>query len=262
MKKVFGAEYSDLYDVFYQDKGYNVECDLVERIFREHGGDAVGTILDLGCGTGRHALALAERGYRVAGVDRSENMLAQAKEKARERSLGTKVTWRQGDIRDLDMRAKFDAVLMMFAVLGYQHTNADVLAALSVARKHLSAGGLLIFDVWYGPAVLNQKPEQRVRMLDTEQGRIVRFASSELDTGNHICQVHYDIWRFEGNTLASETEETHALRYFFPLELQLFLQNTGFSMIELKDFPGFNHEPDETTWNTWCVAKAVEADIL
>ena len=53
---------------------------------------------------------------------------------------------------------------MMFAVLGYQHTNADVLDALATARAHLDVGGLFAFDVWYGPAVLSERPSERVKV--------------------------------------------------------------------------------------------------
>jgi hypothetical protein len=51
---------------------------------------------------------------------------------------------------------------MMFAVLGYQGENDDVLAALKTAHRHARPGGLFLFDVWYGPAVLHERPSQRV----------------------------------------------------------------------------------------------------
>ena len=65
---------------------------------------------------------------------------------------------------------KFDAALMMFAVLGYQVENDDVLAALRTARRHLEPGGLFIFDVWYGPAVLHQRPSERVKIIPGRDG--------------------------------------------------------------------------------------------
>ena len=76
------------------------------------------------------------------------------------------------DIRELRLETTFDAVLMMFAVLGYQHTNAEVLGALATARAHLEVGGLLAFDVWYGPAVLRERPGHRAHL-----GRVPPAAS-------------------------------------------------------------------------------------
>jgi hypothetical protein len=146
---------------------------------------------------------------------------------------------------------------MMFAVLGYQLTNADVLSALKTARGHLNPGGLLIFDVWYGPAVLRQRPSQKVKTTSTDGGKILRFASGELDASRHICSVYFHLWRLEGDRLLAETEETHPVRFFFPLELELFLESSAFAPVRLGALPKFDQDPDETTWNVLGVARAV-----
>ena len=75
---VFGS-YAQFYDILYQDKDYEAECDFLEQIFDRYAPGPVRTILDLGCGTGGHTLPLARRGYEVVGVDRSEKMLAEAR---------------------------------------------------------------------------------------------------------------------------------------------------------------------------------------
>jgi len=64
--EVFGLDYSDSYDDLYADKDYGAECDLLEKIFRR-ADRPVHTILDLGCGTGRHSVELARRGYELVG---------------------------------------------------------------------------------------------------------------------------------------------------------------------------------------------------
>jgi hypothetical protein len=146
---------------------------------------------------------------------------------------------------------------MMFAVLGYQLENRDVLAALRTARKHLHAGGLFIFDVWYGPAVLCQGPSERVKVIPTDRCQILRVASGELDIQRHLCKVSYRLWKIEGERLAGQTEETHRMRYFFPLELDLFLESSGFIPVRLGAFPEFDRDPDTTTWNALALARAV-----
>lgn len=135
MNTVFGPTYAHTYDLLYQDRDYAAECDLLERVFQQYASQRVKTILDLGCGTGNHALLLAARGYSVVGVDRSEDMLGIARSKAKRQRLS--IAFHQGDVRQVDLGQTFDAVLMMFAVLGYQTENADVLAALRAARPHL-----------------------------------------------------------------------------------------------------------------------------
>lgn len=257
MSDVFGALYANAYDILYDDKDYATECDLIERIFQTYGDDSINSILDLGCGTGNHAIHLAQRGYEVVGVDRSESMLAQARKKAA--GLGTyrnNIAFERGDIRSIDLQRHADSALMMFAVLGYQLENANVLLALSAARRHLCPGGLLILDVWYGPAVLHQRPSQRVKVIPIPGGQILRVASGELDIRCHVCSVHFHVWRIEAGRLVDETKESHSVRYFFPLELDLLLESSGFELIRLGAFPEFDEDPDEKTWNVLGVARA------
>jgi SAM-dependent methyltransferase len=257
MSDVFGSLYSDAYDVLYHNKDYSAECDLIEQIFRDYGHGVIRNVLDLGCGTGNHAIPLAQQGYEVVGVDRSAAMLSHAQKKATNLLSNKRVAFHTGDIRHVDLQRCFDAALMMFAVLGYQLETADVLSTLKTARRHLHRGGILIFDVWYGPAVLRQQLSQRVKVIPTIEGQILRVASGELDIRHHIGTVHYHVWRLEGERLVAETEEKHQMRYFFPLELDLFLESSGFALIRLGAFPAFAEEPGETTWNILGVARAI-----
>src|SRR5262249_7821642 len=144
----FGPLASEVYDDLYADKDYAAECTLIESILHQFQFGAGTRVLDLGCGTGSHALPLAARGYHVVGVDRSSAMLARARDKAARRGLD--ISFQQGDIRAVSLEERFDCVLLMFAVLGYQVEDADIEQTLACARCHLRPHGLLIFDVWYG----------------------------------------------------------------------------------------------------------------
>ena len=232
MNQVFGGEYADCYDPIYEGKDYAAECDLIERLFEAYGDRSISSVVDLGCGTGNHAIQICRRGYEVLGVEQSEGMLAHARQKLGLRAANGKLDFIQGDIRSVDLRRRFGAALMMFTVLGYQLENEDVLAALKTARRHLHSCGLLIFDVWYGPAVLHQRPGQLVKVTPSPNGQILRTSSVELDVNRHRCTVQYCVWRVENGRLAAKTEESHAVRYFFPLELHLFLETSGFAQFD------------------------------
>ncbi len=93
----FGTQYASLYDASYSDKDYEAECDLIEEVVRRYGGGKFASVLDLGCGTGGHSLALSQRGCAGTGVDLSEPMLAQARPNAKE------VDFVRGDVRELDL---------------------------------------------------------------------------------------------------------------------------------------------------------------
>jgi SAM-dependent methyltransferase len=248
---IFGDDYAAAYDALYHDKDYAAECDLIEGVFRSNASNPVKRVLDLGCGTGSHAVRLAERGYTVVGVDRSEDMLARARQRS------AYVQFSRGDITSVDVGQTFDAVLIMFAVLGYLTDNADIRAALAGARRHLRPGGVLFADVWYGPAVLAQRPSERVKVIDTPSGgRVIRAASSELDTRRDRCIVQYQLWRLDGGKLTAEVREAHPMRYFFEPELQMFLSDAGFDLLRIGGFPDLDEEPSERTWNVAFVARA------
>ncbi|MBA4383622.1 MAG: SAM-dependent methyltransferase [Anaerolinea sp.] len=252
---VFKQAYADQYDLLYKDKDYESECDLLEQAFQRYSKEPVRTILDLGCGTGNHSIPLARRGYQVHGVDLSENMLSHAVEKAQKETTKYPSVFSQGDVRSVDLGNQFDAVLMMFAVLGYQLTNEDVLAALRTVRKHLKPDGLFIFDVWYGPAVLAIRPSDRVKVIPTEDGKAIRAASGSLDVYCHLATIHYNVWRITGRQVVSESEERHQMRYFFAQELALFMQQAGLELVAMRSFNNWEMAPDESSWNVWAVAR-------
>jgi len=230
---------------------------LIDKIFHTYGNDSISTVLDLGCGTGNHAFPLAGRGYEVVGVDCSENMLTQAHAKLTNTRTKLKLSFREEDIRSVKLPGQFDAALMMFAVLGYQLENRDVLATLTSARQNFARRSAPDFRCLVWPGCAHERPSERARVIAVADGKILRFASGKLDVSRHLCSVQINLWRISGERLLLETKETHLMRFFFPLELNCFLESAGFTSIRFGTFPEFDKDPDETTWNVLAVARAV-----
>lgn len=255
---VFGSDYAGSYDHFYAGKDYAAECDFLEEAFRRYAPGPVRTVLDLGCGTGGHALLLARRGYQVTGVDRSAEMLAAARNKVSAGGLPTPPTFEQGDVRALDLGRTYDAVIAMFAVMGYLTTNDDLAAGLRSARRHLSPGGLLIFDAWYGPGVLTDRPSDRYKLVEENGERIVRFAHTEMDIINQTAAVHYHVLRLRDGRVVGETREIHPMRYLFPQEIAYFLDTCGFELELLCPFLSIDETLTDEHWNFAVVARGKE----
>ena len=257
MSSVFTPLYADTYDALYREKDYAGECTVIERLFAEHADERVRSLLDLGCGTGNHAVAFGRRGYDVLGIERSDTMVKIARDKTADLE---NVEIRQGDIRSFELDRFFDAALLLFAVLGYLSENEDILQALAAVRRHLRPGGLLVFDIWYGPAVLHERPTSRFSVIPLDGGELLRAVHPRLDTRKQLCHVHYDLWQIREGAITATDHEDHTMRFFFPREIELLVTASGFTLERVSAFPEIASEPDETTWNVVAVARATETD--
>lgn len=252
---VFASSYANQYDSLYGDKDYVAECDLIAAAANRHG-ILMNRVLDIGCGTGGHSLEWARRGIPSVGVDLSSEMIEIARKKTGALTSVTAPEWHVGDARNFEVDGPFDIATMMFAVLGYMSDNDDVVAALKNARRHLRPGGLFLFDIWYGPAVLSVRPEDRVRVVGAGNEQTIRAASTTVDSFRHLAHVTFKLWNVAGDRYLGYTEETHAMRYFFPQEIRFLLENAGFSVASIRSFP--DGEPvGDNTWNAYCEAIAV-----
>ena len=176
-------EYSAFYDLLYRDKDYVAEADYVAAIVRSIVPNAR-SILELGSGTGRHGRLLAAIGFDVHGIERSPEMVSLAQSTRDLASSGDAgaFTCEVGDICEINLGRTFDAVISLFHVISYQTSNDSLLAAFRVAAQHLAPGGVFVFDVWHGPAVLSQTPSRRIKEVADEHHRVKRTASPELDS--------------------------------------------------------------------------------
>src|SRR3989338_4823779 len=143
--EVFSA-YARYYDLIYKDKDYAGEASYIDDLIQKHRPGAK-TVLNLGCGTGKHDACLEKKGYSVCGVDLSDVMLAEAKKC----TIPGRLEFFRGDVRTVNLERNFDVVVSLFHVMSYQTQNDDILAAFRTAGRHLMPGGIFIFDFWHGP---------------------------------------------------------------------------------------------------------------
>jgi len=221
MIKVFD-NYARYYDLLYQDKDYIAETIYVTSLITKYNSRA-NKILELGCGTGAHAEHLARMGYTVHGVDMSEEMLnrAEARKAGLPSDVASRLSFSLGDVRSVRMNQTYDVVLSLFHVMSYQSSNNDLDAAFDVVASHLSPGGLFLFDYWYGPAVLIQKPEVKVRRLEDDEIKVTRIAEPIMNVNDNVVDVNYTVFIEEKKSgHVEQIKETHRMRYFFLPELQ------------------------------------------
>ena len=250
------SNYARYYDLMYQDKDYVGEAQFIQRLIQTYA-PATTTILELGCGTGNHAMLLAKEGYQVHGVDLSQEMLGYANER-RDRlspALATKLQFSQGDLRQVRLDRKFDVVLSLFHVISYQTNNEDLLAAFETAKAHLVPGGILIFDVWYGPAVLSDPPTVRIKRLEDRSIQVTRIAEPVMEPNKNLVDVNYHI--FIKDLISSkidEVKEVHTMRYLFRPELELVLDRLQMQIVESREWLT-DRQPGLNTWGVYFIVR-------
>jgi SAM-dependent methyltransferase len=252
---VFGR-YSRYYDLLNKGKDYAAEAAYVSELIRRYAPKAK-TLLDLGCGTGIHAVTLASMGYQVVGLDRSEEMLAQARHNRGQFTFvseGGSADFALGDIRNFAVSRKFDVVVALFHVISYLATNDDLEATFTAIKMHLNPGGILIFDHWYGPAVLTDRPSLRVKTFENSQVKITRIATPTMNVNENTVDVGYDFILFEKTSGDyGEFSESHRMRYFFLPEIEGLLSRHSLRRGAFTEWMSENC-PNERSWNTVVVA--------
>ena len=244
-------DYSRYYNLLYKDKPYKEEVDFVNGLIRKNYIGTPKSLLDLGCGTGRHDLIFAELGYDVIGVDMSEQMVAIAKQKSKESHKGAE--FQIGDIRSLRLNKQFDVVVSLFHVFSYQVTNEDLNKAFVTVKTHLKNGGIFIFDFWYGPAVLTDRPSVRDKKLEDDEIIINRNTVPVMHANENSVDVNFtvDIRAKKDNSI-SQIKEIHKMRYLFIPELLHIASLHGFRVVEYKEWVT-SKELDYNTWNGYMI---------
>jgi SAM-dependent methyltransferase len=120
------------------------------QFYSDEAGDAGGSVLEVGCGTGRILLPIARSGHSIGGLDSSQQMLERCRSKLRDEpeAVRSRVSLHQGDARDFELGRRFDLVIAPFRVVQHLTTIEDQLRFLDSVARHLAPGGRLAFDVF------------------------------------------------------------------------------------------------------------------
>lgn len=203
---------------------YKAWVDYVERVFVRFGVQPK-VILDVACGTGIPTMLLAERGYRLIGVDRSPEMLAELEAKV----AGRPVTTVRADIRDFELAEPADAAISLYDSINYLLVEEDLVRCFGCVRRALTPGGLFAFDMntLYGLA-----ENWGTRTVTREVGGVASVWQNEFDRETRISTLHLTFWESEpepGAAASQKKEEIHQERAYTVEELQRSLAAAGFA---------------------------------
>ena len=213
------------YDELTTDVGYRSWADYLEKHFAR-AGIPVRTVLDLACGTGSLTWELARRGYEMIGVDRSEEMLAQANEKG-EDFTGERPIFLHQSMDKLDLYGTIDACVCCLDSVNYVTRPAQLERAFARVHLFLMPGGIFVFDI-NTPEKLRALDGQ-VFLDETEDAYCVWRA--EYSKRRRVCTYAMDLFRLTPAGLWERGEELHEEYAYEPDELEEMLRRAGFHHI-------------------------------
>lgn len=214
-------DFADSYDNEVFTKGTVGEVDFFEK---ESGYDKSIKILDVGCGTGRHALELASRGYQVTGIDLSESQLAKARKKALERKLA--IDFIRKDARDFNFNGAFDlAIIICEGAFPLMETDEMNFEILKNACQSLNGKGKLVFTTLNGLFPLFHS----VKDFINASGSSGETGPDNFDLLTFRQHSTYETSDDKGNKKVLNCNE----RYYVPSEISWMLSSLGFSKISI-----------------------------
>jgi 2-polyprenyl-3-methyl-5-hydroxy-6-metoxy-1,4-benzoquinol methylase len=226
MKKWYESlfdNYGNQYDNESFVQGTSGECGFIES---EIGFNRNLKILDIGCGTGRHSIELALRGYNVTGIDLSESQLKRAAEKAG--NHGLKINFLKQDARHLQFESEFDLAIMIcegaFPLMETDEMNFSILQG---AARSLKPGGKFIFTTLNGLFPLFHSVKD--------------FLAGSSANGNAVYDKNnFDLMTFRDHNITSFTDDSGKNidlecneRYYVPSEITWLLKSVGFYSVDI-----------------------------
>lgn len=229
------------------------ECDFLQACVTAHATSSAKTVLDIGCGAGRHLMELARRGYTGTGMDLRPEMVAYVNDEAKKAKLP--VTALVGDVREpLLIAGTFGLGICLMDTFRYLLTNEQIVRHVQQIASHLAPGGLYITDFWI-PTKWDQVGGEIYQWEQHEGETTVRvFYVQHPDSIDPISQTFEDELVFAVDD-AGESKEIHGertrTRLIMPQEFRALVQVSGMFDL-LGTFAEFDREkplsPSCTSW--------------
>lgn len=221
----FDERYLDVFAASFSDEHTQAEARAVVDFLKL---PADAHILDLACGQGRHAIALAQMGFRVTGLDYAPVLLDRARAAATQ--AGVDVTWVEGDMRALPWLAEFDAVINLTTAFGYFKTDEENEAVLRQVARVLRPGGQFLIETLHRDYIVREY--QQHDWYETDDGLLV-WTLRLFDAIKGRTTVVERYRTPEGE----EGERYHTIRVYTATEMHAMLRRAGLDPVD--------------TWGEW-----------
>ncbi|MGP8109283.1 MAG: class I SAM-dependent methyltransferase [Thermoplasmata archaeon] len=228
MPEAIYSTLAEFYDRVYGTKDYSREAAWVLSVARREMGRAPRSLLDVGCGTGRH-LAVFRRSLDVAGVDRSPEMLRIAR-----RRLGPGVPLVRGDMARFDARRSFDVVVCLFSAFAYLQRREEREATAANFYRHLEPGGVALVEGWVRSSRW-RAGAIHLQTYDGDDAKLARLSVARRDGNDSLIEMQY--LAAEPGGRIRHVAETHRMCLLEPSEMLAPFRLAGFRVKALFSGP-------------------------
>ena len=245
-------DWADAYDSIYSYVREDIPFYVQEAL---HSG---GPVLELGCGTGRVTVPIAQVGIDVVGLDNSEGMLKRARSKARDLDPGHgNIDLQMGDMREFSLGRTFPLIIVPFRGFLSLLSIEDQVNCLASIRDHLEPDGRLIFNIFVpDPQMLVEDEDAAFHLRDVtdpDTGRTsIVWQQTRVDNHNQILSVRLIVDETDvQGTVGRRYYRDYQIRYAYRYEVLHLLERSGFEVVDLYgDFNGtpFDDESGEMVW--------------
>jgi SAM-dependent methyltransferase len=244
-------EYAAYYDLLYSEKNYAAEAKYVENLLKKFSTKSPEHLLEIGCGTGRHAEYFLNHGYNLLGIDQSEEMIIAAKRRFEGVAHSQFFI---NDARDFEVNRQFDAAYSLFHVMSYLASVDDLKRCLLRVSKHLKSGGVFLFDCWNTPAVVADPPVVRFKEMKGKGVEVYRVALPSMN--DKQIRIDFKIWvHAGGDKNGKKIEETHLLKAYESDEIEVSLNECGLELIHSEPWMIHDEKLSQKHWYATYVAR-------
>jgi SAM-dependent methyltransferase len=237
----YGRVTARFYDAAYQQNQNAPQLGRDADFYRELAREGAGPVLELGCGTGRVLLRIAEDGFPCTGLDASRHMLDALRAKSRFPNLRLV----HAPMQKFDLgRDRFTLIFAAFRVFQHLYTVEDQLACLACVRRHLAPGGRFAFDV-FAPRLarmaVTDQPEQVDARFELDGESVTRYALVRPDPVEQILDLKFRYERSRAGEVVGNEEARFRMRWFWRFELEHLLARAGFAEVAI--YGDFDRRP-------------------
>lgn len=218
---------------FFDDEYADYDEDL--ELLEAYAGRMGGPLLELGCGTGRALVSLAEAGHAITGVESSHEMIARAQQKIEWGGLGKLARLVEGDFSEAKLGGPYAFAFTLMNTFLHLPDTAAQLDALRHWRDALIPGGLLLIDVFNPDVALLAAMDGRLEWDRTwEQAdppvKVMKFITRVADPADQIVTVNHVYDEIAEDGTLRRTVAEFDLRYLWRFEAELLLDKAGYEL--------------------------------